>query len=59
MRLLRAPPPCAVSYRPTQKNAQVATFYPDHGFVTTGEGRFEAALPLALVADHVTIQRHA
>ena len=46
-------------YRPTAKNAQVATFYPDHGFVTTGEGRFEAALPLALVADHVAIQRHA
>ena len=46
-------------YRPTQKNGQVATFYPDHGFDTTGEGRFEAALPLALVADHVTIHRHA
>ena len=30
-------------YRPTPKNAQVATFYPDHGFRTTGEGRFEAA----------------
>ena len=42
-----------------RRTAQVATFYPDHGFAATGEGRFEAALPLTLVADHVTIQRHA
>ena len=47
------------SYLPTPKNSQVATFYPDRGFRTTGEGRFVASLPLTLVADHVTVQRDA
>jgi FkbH-like protein len=47
------------SYVPTQKNSQVATFYPDRGFSDIGEGRFEAALPLTLVADHVTVHRDA
>ena len=46
-------------YLPSQKNSQVATFYPDRGFSETGEGRFEAALPLTLVADHVTVHRDA
>jgi FkbH-like protein len=46
-------------YLPTLKNGQTATFYPDRGFRETGEGRFEAALPLTLVSDHVTVLRHA
>ncbi len=46
-------------YVPTQKNSQVATFYPDRGFRETEEGRFDAALPLTLVADHVTVHRDA
>ncbi|WP_385907530.1 HAD-IIIC family phosphatase [Terrabacter sp. GCM10028922] len=47
------------SYRPTAKNSQVSTFYPDRGFTTIAEGRFEAPLPLALVPDHVTVRRDA
>jgi FkbH-like protein len=46
-------------YLPTLKNGQTATFYPDRGFREIGEGRFEAALPLTLVSDHVTVLRHA
>jgi FkbH-like protein len=46
-------------YLPTLKNGQTATFYPDRGFRENGEGRFEAALPLTLVPDHVTVLRHA
>lgn len=47
------------AYRPTQKNGQVATFYSDHGFDEVGDGRFDAALPLTLVADHVAVHRNA
>jgi FkbH-like protein len=47
------------SYVPTAKNSQVATFYPGLGFVESGEGRYEAALPLTLAPDHVTIERDA
>ncbi len=47
------------SYRPTAKNGQVATFYPDRGFRATGEGRFEADLPLTMTPPHVTVQRDA
>ena len=47
------------SYVPTQKNSQVATFYPDRGFREVEQGRFEASLPLALVPDHVTVVRDA
>ena len=46
-------------YLPTQKNSQVATFYPDRGFREIGGGRFDAALPLTLVSDHVTVHRDA
>lgn len=47
------------SYVPTTKNGQVATFYPERGFDTLEEGRFEAALPLAVVPQHVTVLRDA
>jgi FkbH-like protein len=47
------------SYVPTAKNSQVATFYPERGFVTTAPGRFEAPLPLTLVAEHVAVLRDA
>jgi FkbH-like protein len=47
------------SYRPTQKNAQVADFYTDRGFAGSGEGEYDAALPLDLLADHVTVVRDA
>ncbi len=46
-------------YRPTQKNGQVASFYPDRGFQQTGEGRYDATLPLSLTAEHVTVRRDA
>ncbi|MET0838785.1 MAG: HAD-IIIC family phosphatase, partial [Marmoricola sp.] len=47
------------TYLPTPKNSQVATFYPQLGFAETGQGRYEANLPLELAADHVTIERDA
>lgn len=47
------------SYRPSAKNGQVASFYPDRGFRATGEGRFEADLPLAIAPPHVTVTRDA
>jgi FkbH-like protein len=47
------------SYVPTPKNSQVATFYPGLGFTETGEGTFEASLPLDLTPEHVTIERDA
>ena len=34
-------------YLPTTKNAQVAEFYPRHGFAQAGEGRWQMALPSA------------
>lgn len=46
-------------YLPTPKNSQVATFYSDRGFRTIAEGQFDAALPLTLAADHVTVHRDA
>jgi FkbH-like protein len=46
-------------YRPTAKNSQVATFYPELGFTESGEGHFEAQLPLQLAPAHVTIERDA
>jgi len=46
-------------YAPTAKNAQVATLYPDRGFVEIGEGRFEVTLPVSLGADHVRLLRDA
>ncbi len=47
------------SYLPTAKNSQVATFYPERGFVVTGQGLFEAALPLSVLAKHVAVLRDA
>ena len=47
------------SYRPSAKNGQVATFYSERGFRATGEGQFEAELPLALAPLHVTVRRDA
>jgi FkbH-like protein len=47
------------TYLPTPKNGQVATFYPDLGFAEVGEGRYEATLPVALMPDHVTVERDA
>lgn len=47
------------AYRPTAKNSQVATLYPDLGFAEIGEGRYEACLPLTLVPDHLAIERDA
>lgn len=35
--------PVEAEYRPTRKNVNVAEFYPDHGFLAAGDGRF--ALP--------------
>jgi predicted enzyme involved in methoxymalonyl-ACP biosynthesis len=46
-------------YRQSAKNGQVAEFYLDRGFRATGEGRFEADLPLALAPPHVTVKRDA
>jgi FkbH-like protein len=46
-------------YRPTQKNAQVATFYTDRGFSESGEGEYDVPLPVELGADHVTVDRDA
>ncbi|MGN6611783.1 MAG: HAD-IIIC family phosphatase [Angustibacter sp.] len=46
-------------YVPTAKNGQTRSFYPERGFRETGEGRFEAHLPLAVVPDHVTVLRDA
>lgn len=47
------------TYLPTAKNSQVATFYPELGFAEVDEGRFEAELPLAVLPEHVTIERDA
>jgi FkbH-like protein len=49
----------AGDYRPTAKNSQVATFYPELGFTETRDGHFEAQLPLSLTPAHVTIERDA
>ncbi|WP_067440419.1 HAD-IIIC family phosphatase [Nocardioides jensenii] len=46
-------------YRPSPKNGQVATFYTDRGFREIGEGEYDARLPLALEAEHVTVLRDA
>lgn len=47
------------SYRASAKNGQVAGFYPERGFRVTGEGQFEADLPLAISPPHVTVTRDA
>ena len=35
-------------YQPTAKNAQVANFYPDHGFTDLGDGAFRFDLSTTL-----------
>ena len=47
-------------FLPTAKNAQVAEFYPRHGFALVGEGRWQMALPPASLAKPDFIElRHA
>lgn len=45
------------SYVPTAKNGQVSSFYPERGFNSYEEGRFEAVLPLSVLPEHVTVMR--
>ena len=47
-------------YVPTAKNAQVADFFPRHGFAPAGEGRWQLALPSASLTTPAFIElRHA
>jgi FkbH-like protein len=46
-------------YMPAAKNAQVAEFYPRHGFVPAGEGRWQLPLPAASLAvpDYIELRQ--
>ncbi|WP_183407863.1 HAD-IIIC family phosphatase [Nocardioides marmoriginsengisoli] len=46
-------------YVPSAKNVQVADFYTERGFSSSGEGQYDAVLPIAPAADHVTVLRDA